>query len=283
MKRLRIVGVPEHFNLPWHLAISSGAFDRAGIKVEWTNVLEGTGRMASMLREGETDLAVILTGGIVKDIVNGANSTILQTFVESPLVWGIHTGAGSSIASLKDLYAATPAISRYGSGSHLMSYMLAKREGLDPGQLSFELINTIDGAVKLLSKDDDHIFLWEKFMTKGYVDDGTFRHLGDIPSPWPSFVIAANRERLQRVNPEVKVVLNIINDITHDLFQIKGLAHIIARTYDIDVPDVEQWMSLTNYGKHQIKAETLQLIQDEIQEVNIIDKQLPPEAFVTNL
>ena len=65
MKKIKIAGVPEHFNLPWHLAIEDGAFENRGIDLEWTEVPEGTGRMCTMLREGETDIAIILTDGIV--------------------------------------------------------------------------------------------------------------------------------------------------------------------------------------------------------------------------
>jgi actin-like ATPase involved in cell morphogenesis len=48
--------------------------------LQWTDVPEGTGKMCQMLRDGETDIAVILTEGIVKDITAGnpsKNSTSL--------------------------------------------------------------------------------------------------------------------------------------------------------------------------------------------------------------
>lgn len=38
MKNVRIVGVPEHFNFPWHLAIDEGAFEERGIDLKWTDV-----------------------------------------------------------------------------------------------------------------------------------------------------------------------------------------------------------------------------------------------------
>jgi hypothetical protein len=47
---------------------------------------EGTGKMCQMLRSGETDIAVILTEGIVKDIVAGNPSRIVQVYVDSPLI-----------------------------------------------------------------------------------------------------------------------------------------------------------------------------------------------------
>ena len=31
MKTIRITGVPEHFNLPWHLCIEGGEFEEMGI------------------------------------------------------------------------------------------------------------------------------------------------------------------------------------------------------------------------------------------------------------
>ena len=44
MKTVRIIGVPEHFNLPWHLAMEEGAFAERGIDLIWTDVPEGTGK-----------------------------------------------------------------------------------------------------------------------------------------------------------------------------------------------------------------------------------------------
>ncbi len=32
---LRVGGVPEHFNLPWHIAIERGLFAKHGVDVEW--------------------------------------------------------------------------------------------------------------------------------------------------------------------------------------------------------------------------------------------------------
>ena len=50
MKQVKIAGVPEHFNLPWHMCIENGEFNEAGIDLQWTDVPEGTGKMCQMLR-----------------------------------------------------------------------------------------------------------------------------------------------------------------------------------------------------------------------------------------
>lgn len=103
MKTVKIAGVPEHFNLPWRLCIENGEFEAENIDLQWKNIPEGTGKMCQMLRDGETDMAVILTEGIVKDIVAGNPSKIVQIYVQSPLIWGIHVAAKSDFHTIKDL------------------------------------------------------------------------------------------------------------------------------------------------------------------------------------
>ena len=78
---VRVCGVPEHFNLPWLMALEEGAFDDRGIELEWTDVPEGTGKMCELLQDAETDLAVILTEGAIKAISEGLPAGIVQGYV----------------------------------------------------------------------------------------------------------------------------------------------------------------------------------------------------------
>lgn len=111
MTTLTIAGVPEHFNLPWHLSIENNEFEQQNIDLQWTDIPEGTGKLCQMLRNGETDIAVILTEGIVKDIVAGNPSKIVQIYVQSPLIWGIHVAANSPYQTIDDLENKIVAIS----------------------------------------------------------------------------------------------------------------------------------------------------------------------------
>jgi len=100
---LRIGGVPEHFNLPWHMALEEGMFLKENIHVEWIEFPEGTGAMNKALREKKIDAAVILTGGVIKDIANGNPSKIVQLYVSSPLQWGVHVAANSNFKDISTL------------------------------------------------------------------------------------------------------------------------------------------------------------------------------------
>ncbi|WP_396145737.1 substrate-binding domain-containing protein [Flavobacterium sp.] len=273
MKSLKIAGVPEHFNLPWQLAIENNKFHEVGIDLQWTDVPEGTGKLCQMLRDGSTDIAVILTEGIIKDIVNGNNSKIIQIYVESPLIWGIHVGADSKYSTLSDLENTKVAISRFGSGSELMAYVNADQQGWDKNSLTFEVVNTIDGAVTALTNGIADYFMWEHFMTKPLVDKGIFRRVGDCPTPWPSFVIAVQEDVLQENPDEIKKLLISINKQTKVFKSIPNIDAILASKFQQKIEDIQQWLKLTEWSQNNLSEEMTKTIQNQLFELQIINKK----------
>lgn len=273
MKTIKIAGVPEHFNLPWHLCIEGGEFEAEGIDLQWTDVPEGTGRLCQMLRNGETDMAIILTEGIIKDILEGNSSKIVQVFVKSPLIWGIHVGANSPYQKLEDLKDTKVAISRYGSGSHLMAFVNAKNQGWNPSDLKFEVINTLEGAVEALTNGIADYFMWERFMTKPIVDKGIFRRLADCPTLWVSFVIAVRNEVLEQHPQTIESVLRIINQTTEEFKMIPSIDKTLSVRYDQKPEDIQEWLKLTQWSQKNLDEKMLNKIQNQLFELNIIDKK----------
>jgi ABC-type nitrate/sulfonate/bicarbonate transport system substrate-binding protein len=273
MKTVKIAGVPEHFNLPWHLCLENGEFDEVGINLEWAEVPEGTGKMCQMLRDGETDIAVILTEGIVKDIVGGNPSSIVQVYVESPLIWGIHVSANTNYKTLADLENTKVAISRYGSGSHLMAYINAQNENWNTNNLQFEIVNTINGAVEALTNGTADYFMWERFMTKPLVDKGVFRHIADCPTPWPCFVIAVRNDFLENNKQTIALILEIINNTTSDFKDIPSIDRTLASKYHQKLEDIQQWLSTTKWSQKPLDEKVLNKIQNQLFDLKIIDKK----------
>ncbi len=279
MKAIRIVGVPEHFNLPWQMCIEDGEFEEAGIDLQWTDIPEGTGKMCQMLRDGETDMAVILTEGIVKDIIAGNDSKIVQVYVKSPLIWGIHVAAKSNYKTIADLKGKKVAISRYGSGSHLMSFVNAQNNNWETQNLDFEIVNTIDGAVEALTNGKADYFMWERFMTKPLVDNGTFRRVGDCPTPWSCFVIAVRNELLEREPHIIEQILDIINTTTEEFKQIPSIDRTLAVKYNQKLEDIQEWLSLTHWSQNKLDKKTLDKVQNQLHTLNIIEKTVPYEMI----
>ena len=138
---IKIGGVPEHFNLPILMAIEKDEFPRHEIDLQWTYYPGGTGAMTKALADGELDLAILLTEGFVSAVHNGLSARIVKVYIDSPLVWGIHSGAESSTRSIYDGTKKKYAISRFGSGSHLMAMIHAEQRGEKLEEKDFVVIN----------------------------------------------------------------------------------------------------------------------------------------------
>ncbi|WP_204345204.1 substrate-binding domain-containing protein [Psychroserpens algicola] len=284
MKRINIGGVPEHFNLAWYLTLKNGEYKEQGINLRWKDYFGGTGAMNKALREGEIDIAVILTEGVIKDIIDGNPTKIIQTFVQSPLIWGIHVANDSKYQTISDLKGTKAAISRYGSGSHLMAYINAENNQWDLDKdLDFEVIRNLDGAVEGLTNGVADYFMWEKFTTKPIVDDGVFRRIGNCPTPWPCFVIAVREDFLDQNLEDVKIILDIINGTTQEFKHIPSIDKTIANRYDQKLEDVQEWLSLTEWSQSVIDKATVDTIQDKLFNLEIIPKKVDYNSLVRKI
>jgi ABC-type nitrate/sulfonate/bicarbonate transport system substrate-binding protein len=284
MKTVKIGGVPEHFNLAWYLTLKNGEYKQEGINLRWKDYFGGTGQMCKALRDKEIDLAVILTEGIIKDIIEGNKCKIVQVFVNSPLVWGIHVTHNSKFQTINDIKGTRTAISRYGSGSHLMAYVNAQNNHWDLDKdLNFEVVKDLDGAVDQLQQGNADYFMWEKFTTKPLVDNGTFRRIGNCPTPWPCFVIAVREDFIIEERETLKTILEIINATTAEFKNIPSIDKTIANKYNQRLEDVQEWLSITEWSQSQITEEIIEKVQNQLLMLNIISKKWAYNRLTTNI
>lgn len=280
----RVGGVPEHFNLPWHLAIESGAFAEQGLNVIYQDFPGGTGAMTRALRSKEVDVAVLLSEGITKDILAGNPSRIIKTYVQSPLIWGIHVPAKSKLKTINDMKGARYAISRFGSGSHLMAIVDAVQRGWDSDQIDFVKIGNLKGAREAMAAGEVDVFFWEKFMTKPYVDNGEFRRIGEMTTPWPCFMIAARNERIRRSGKALKKMLQVISKTCTDLMKDKNAIPEIAKRYNLKEEDVAVWFSLTEWNvQHEPEPKELEKVIASLLKAGIIEKEEAVEKVFRKL
>lgn len=283
MKKFQIGGVPEHFNLPWYLTLSTKKYTKEGINLRWKDYPSGTGAMCKALREKEIDMAVILTEGIVRDIIDGNDCKIVQVFVKSPLIWGIHVAQESKYMKIEDLRGTKAAISRFGSGSHLMAYVNAENQKWDTNQdLGFQIINDLNGALESLPKGEGDYFMWEKFMTQPYVDNGTFRKVGECPTPWPCFVIAVRNDVLETDADAIQKILEIINNTTNTFKEIQYIDEIIKNRYGIKLEDAREWLSLTEWSQGQLSKNEVENIQNQLLNLNLIKNKIQINSLLHN-
>ena len=275
MKTVRIGGVPEHFNYAWYVGLKKNAFKAQGIDLRWVDCPGGTGQMTEALKQNSIDMAIVLTEGIIKAISDGISSKIVQTFVKSPLIWGVHVDTGSNYTKASELKNTQAAISRMGSGSHLMAYLQAQKLGWNTTrELHFKIIKNLEGGVKALRESEADYFLWEKYTTKPLVDSGVFRRIGECPTPWPCFVIAATDSFIENETFKLKSILETINPITKEFKNIADIDTILSKRYGQKREDVQAWLAQTEWSQKNIQKETLENVQNKLLELKLISQKL---------
>ena len=276
MKQIRITGVPEHFNFPWQQLVKEQPFMVDQVELLWKDEPRGSGAMNNAIRNGSTDLAIVLTESFLKDKVDGNSGKIIGYHVKSPLVWGIHVPANAGVQLLNDLKTSPFLISRMGSGSHLMSFLLAKREGWKPQDLNFEIINNLNGAIASFKDNKVKAFLWEKYTTKPLVDQGLFKIIGEIPTPWPCFVIVASENMIKHQSDLLQKIQKEIYKINNKISGDKeSFVEPLSKAYSLAEKDVRDWIRQTTWATDsEVSSQEITTTLDALMSLGLIDKKM---------
>ncbi len=271
MKRFKIGGVPEHFNLPWKLAIEERKLVDLGVELHWSDMTGGTGQMIKGLQTGTLDIAVLLTEGITKSILQGLDAKIVTVFVTTPLRWGIHVPYNSDIQTVKQLENQTFAISREGSGSHLMTYVRAKQEGWNLKDLKFNVVGDVYGGLWALENNQAQAFLWEKYTTFPFTEQKKCRYIDEVVTPWPCFVIAVRSELLKENEVLLKTVFESVNQEAKALKENPNAAEIIAWRYNLKLEQTKSWLSETDWNyDNSLMKDSIENVVNTLESLELI-------------
>jgi hypothetical protein len=246
--------------------------------------------MAADLRRGELDLAVLLTEGIVTELHHHDHSKILATYVRTPLTWGVHVHNSSTCHDVAALHKAEGgarfAVSRMGSGSHLMAAVDARSRGVDPASLQYEVVGSLQGARQALAEGQAAAFMWEKFTTKPLVDSGEWRRVGECVTPWPCFVVAATNTALEKFGPDLLEVLEVVRREAEQLESSPHAAETVGTMYGLEDADVREWLGSTRWScRPAVSHDMLQDVMDALSGVGVLEQEqlLPPASLVAGL
>jgi ABC-type nitrate/sulfonate/bicarbonate transport system substrate-binding protein len=243
--KIWVGGVTEHFNLPWNLAVEQGKFAQAGVDLNWKFFPGGTGVMTEALKTGELDLAILLTEGFISAASKGLRAKIVKEYITSPLGWGIFTGAQSSFHSVYSRHPKKYAISKLGSGSHLMAMIHAEQRGEKVNPEDLIEVRSIDGAIKSLTKNETQIFYWEKYMTKEYAQSGKLRMIGEFSAPWSSMLVIGSDEALKTKRDSIKKVLEVINTESASFVSSPESIPLLCQRFKLSETDAYTWLLST--------------------------------------
>ncbi len=268
--KLRVAGVPEPYNLPWHLAMDKGLFAKAGIDLQWHVVHEGTGRMCQMLRDGELDMAVLVTEGAQRDILNGGPHRIVSGFVDNPLPWGVHVPAVAHLDA-NHLTGIPYAISRLGSGSHIMAMLHAERMGWRPSENDLVVVHNMRGAAERMQQGPPVIFLWERYVTQHYVDAGIMRCVDMVLAPWPGFVITAHVDFMERQSTLVERALALLRNEADALKNGAHAVDLVMQHAGFSEAVAQEWLQHVRWHVGPLRGTTLHPLNATLEALGLLN------------
>jgi hypothetical protein len=291
---LRIGYVPEHYLLPLHLAKPNFPFP-----VELVSFPSGTGHMISSLRSDAIDLAIGLTEGWVAGLLTAEGQkargySIVGSWVRNPLRWAVVTGKNrNNIECIADLKTyGRVGVSRMGSGSHIMAFVLAQQEGWFANTESKKPLVLVplgpfaDLRDGVTGKDDEALadfFMWEHFTTKPYFDgDSTpLKRIGEIYTPWPSWHIAASSstfpnpekdERLTQVFETLDKGIKQFNSTPEEAVRLLGTGELGCHYTE---EDAGEWLKGAEFVKSTkgVDSNVMESVVKVLQEAGVINSE----------
>ncbi|KAL2190619.1 periplasmic binding protein-like II [Thermothelomyces heterothallicus CBS 203.75] len=279
--RLRVGFVPEHFSTPIHFAQK-----HYGLDAELIPFPSGTGHMITALRAGEIDVGIGLTEGWVAGLGKAQEAgdkdggyRLIGTYVETPLCWAISTGAERpEIRTVDSLQGGKIGVSRIGSGSYVMGYVLAEERGWlvptagvgsDKEQAApysdIVVLNTFENLRKAVNSGEADFFMWEHFTSKRYYDKGEIRKIGEIYTPWSSWKIVASTRLIQGDgNPDAAVenlLKKLDQGIKHFNENKEEAVKYISTELDYSEEDAREWLKTVRFPERTRGVDAKVVIQ----------------------
>ncbi|EKM58327.1 uncharacterized protein PHACADRAFT_207160 [Phanerochaete carnosa HHB-10118-sp] len=243
---LRIGYVREHFSSP----LLQFAADDAGETFTLVECPSGTGQLISRLTNDEIDVAIALTDPLISGIAKGSEAyKLVGSYVSTPLNWAVITGKNTKYERIEDLNGTTIGISRLGSGSQTMAYVMALQQGWPTDNLLFKVNNDIRGLIDSVNDGSTSAFMWEWFTTKPYQDAGEVRFIGSVPTPWPSWMIAAHPTRApaQALSTFLQQLSGYVRVFDSKEKREKDDVEFIREKFGYREEDIKAWLATVGY------------------------------------
>lgn len=241
--------------------------------------------MITSLSAHEIDIGIGLTEAWVSGLAKAESEdrpapyALVGTYVESPLRWAISTGARRTDIGVnadpgewvKELRGRKMGVSRVGSGSYVMGFVVADKMGWlaaaaattatgdssssEEGQKQpFEVVplQTFEKLREGVNQEGGaaaaDFFMWEHFTSKRYFDNGEIRKIGEILTPWPSWHVVVKPDL---VGDERLEEFFTLVDQGVEWFAGHGdeAVEYISTELDYSKEDAEEWMRTVQFAK----------------------------------
>jgi ABC-type nitrate/sulfonate/bicarbonate transport system substrate-binding protein len=172
--------------------------------------------------------------------------------------WAISTGAKRpEITSVDSLKGSKIGVSRIGSGSYVMGFVLADQQGWlsnNPQQPYSDtvVLNNFENLRNAVNSGDADFFMWEHFTSKKFYDSGEIRRVGEIYTPWSSWKIVASTkiagDGADKVDDRVKTLFEKLDlGVAHFNENTEEAIEYISTELGYTEPDAREWMKTVRF------------------------------------
>lgn len=254
--------------------------------------------MITSLQSNEIDIGIGLTEGWVAGLgkaqaeSRSAGYRMVGTYVETPLCWAISTGANrEDVTGVERLKGAKMGVSRIGSGSYVMGFVLADtHDWLSPASTSsssasapFDII-PLQTFAKLRESVNDRtadFFMWEHFTSKRYYDNGEIKRIGEIYTPWPSWHIVARPgvigdERMEEMLEKLNLGIKYFEDHREEAVQY------ISTELDYSAEDAREWLKTVKFAEdvRGVRGSVVQETASVLKKAGVLGQHVRVEGMV---
>jgi ABC-type nitrate/sulfonate/bicarbonate transport system substrate-binding protein len=207
--------------------------------------------------------------------------------------WAISTGAKRpEITSVDSLKGGKIGVSRIGSGSYVMGFVLADQQAwLTPGAAAKPfaetvVLNNFENLRNAVNSGEADFFMWEHFTSKKFYDSGEIRRVGEIYTPWSSWKIVASTKLTQNgLDARIKDLFGKLDQgIKHFNDNQEEAVAYISSSLGYTEPDAREWLKTVKFPTKTegVGSEVVQNTVSILRKAGVLveGKGMEPQAMV---
>jgi hypothetical protein len=225
---------------------------------------------------------------------------ILYTCADILIGWAISTGSRrADIPSISSLRNSKIGVSRIGSGSYVMGFVLADQQGWLSSATSTETkppfenvpLETFEKLRNGVNDSTADFFMWEHFTSKRYYDNGEIRRVGDIYTPWKSWLIVASTDILSKTASGDERLGDLFMKLDKGVEYFEShqdeAVQYISTSLDYSEEDAREWLKTVKFSKgvKGVDGEVVTKTVDILKKAGVLGKagKAPVEMVGTGL
>jgi len=109
--------------------------------------------------------------------------------------------------------------------------------------------NDIRGLIDSVNDGSTSAFMWEWFTTKPFADAGEVRFIGSVPTPWPSWLIAARTEHAdtEALRRFIGQLTTYVRSFDSQENRARNNIDFIKEKFGYSEEDIKAWLATVGY------------------------------------